>query len=114
MVGEGIVTLGVRVVTDFRNSKSPAWIGLTWRTLPVTCITGGAKSTVPAPLRKLTAMPPFTSHAGELLQEVDVEVGAAELAVGDALQPDLLLEAHDLADRAVFRRAQLGARDRPF
>ncbi len=61
MVGEGIVTLGVFVVTDLRNWKSASWIGLTWRSLPVTCSTGGAKSTeLPAP-RNLIAMPSRTS-----------------------------------------------------
>ena len=33
---------------------------------------------------------------------------AAELAVGDGLQPDLLLHSHDLADRAVLDGAQVG------
>ena len=61
MVGEGIVTFGVRVVTDFRNLKSSSWMGLTWRTLLVTCMTGGEKSTVPAWLRKLTWIPPLVS-----------------------------------------------------
>jgi len=42
IVGDGIVTLAVRPVTDFRNWKSRNWIGRAWRTLPVTCITGGA------------------------------------------------------------------------
>ena len=45
--------------------------------------------------------------AFELLQKVDVEIGAPELAVGDALQPEILLEAHDVADRGVFDGAQL-------
>jgi hypothetical protein len=50
-------------------------------------------------------------HAAELFQEVDVEVGAAELAVGDGLQPHVGLELHDLGDRAVLDLAQLGGRD---
>ena len=33
----------VRVVTDFRNRKSSRWIGLTWRTLPVTTTRGWSK-----------------------------------------------------------------------
>ena len=46
-------------------------------------------------------------HAIEPLEEVDVEEGAAELAVGDALEPDLLLLAHRLGDALVLDRAQL-------
>src|SRR6185295_6494512 len=49
--------------------------------------------------------------AGELLEKVDVEVGAAELAVGDAAQPHVLLEADDLGDRVVLDGAQLRGRD---
>jgi len=51
-------------------------------------------------------------HALELLEEIDVEIGAAELAVGDALQAPVLLELDDVADRLVLDRAQLGAADR--
>ena len=61
IVGDGIVTFGVRRVTDFRNSKSRRWIGLACLTFLVTCITGGAKSTLPALLWKLIAMPPLVS-----------------------------------------------------
>jgi hypothetical protein len=49
--------------------------------------------------------------ATELLEEVDVEVGAAELAVGDALQAHVFLELHDLGDGLVFHLAQLLGRD---
>jgi hypothetical protein len=49
--------------------------------------------------------------AAELLQEIDVEVGAAELAVGDALQAHVFLELHDLGDGLVFHGAQLGCGD---
>jgi hypothetical protein len=50
-------------------------------------------------------------HAAELVEEVDVEIGAAELAVGDAFQADVFLEADDLGDGLVFDRAQLLGRD---
>jgi hypothetical protein len=39
------------------------------------------------------------------------KVGAAELAVGDALQAHVFLELHDLGDGLVFHRAQLLGRD---
>ena len=61
IVGDGIVTFGTRLVTDFRNSKSASWIGRAWRTLPVTCITGGAKLTSPALPWNFAVMPPRVS-----------------------------------------------------
>ena len=42
----------------------------------------------------------------EPLEEIDMEIGAAELAVGDALEADVLLRAHDLADALVLDRVQ--------
>ena len=44
--------------------------------------------------------------AVEPLEEVDVEIGAAEFAVGDPLEADVFLRAHDLADACVLDRAQ--------
>ena len=44
--------------------------------------------------------------AVELAEEVVVPEGAAELAVGDGLEPDLLLLADDVRDLAVFDRLQ--------
>src|SRR5690606_3033948 len=44
--------------------------------------------------------------ARQALEEVDVEEGAAELAVGDALQPHVLLALHHPADAVVLDRAQ--------
>jgi hypothetical protein len=41
------------------------------------------------------------------VEEVDVEIGAAELAVGDALQAHVFLELDDLADGLVFDLAKL-------
>src|SRR4029434_11191161 len=61
IVGEGIVTFGVRFVTDLRNSKSATWIGLTCRTGAVTFITGGANSTLPCAVWNFTAIPPLVS-----------------------------------------------------
>ena len=49
--------------------------------------------------------------AAQLVEEIDVEVGAAELAVGDALQADVFLEPDDLGDRVVLDGAQLPRRD---
>ena len=50
-------------------------------------------------------------HAFELFQEVDVKEGAAELAVGHALQPGVLLLPDDVADVRVFDPPQLVLRD---
>ena len=44
--------------------------------------------------------------AVELLQEIDMEIGAAELAVGDPLEADLLLPPDHLADALVLDGAQ--------
>ena len=49
--------------------------------------------------------------AFELLQEIDVEVGAPEFAVGDALEAEILLEADDVSDGGVFDGAQPHAID---
>ena len=46
-------------------------------------------------------------HAPELLEKVDVKVGAPKLPVRDAAQADVLLELHDLGDRPVLHAAQL-------
>jgi hypothetical protein len=53
------------------------------------------------------------THAAELLEEVDVEIGSAELTVGDADQAEVLLEADDLGDRAILDRAQRRSRPAP-
>ena len=46
--------------------------------------------------------------------EVEVPPGAAELAVGDASEPDLLLLADDFLDLGVLDRLQLGRADLAF
>ena len=55
--------------------------------------------------------PALGLDAVELRQEVDVEVGAAELAVGDAAQAQVLLELDDVADRRVFDAPERGGVD---
>ena len=52
--------------------------------------------------------------AVDLLQEVDVKVGAPEFAVRDPLQAEVLLKSDDLTDRAVFDVAQLRLGDSAF
>src|SRR3546814_8793517 len=46
--------------------------------------------------------------AGEALEKVDVEEGAAELAVGDALQAGVLLALHHRADAVVLDLPERG------
>jgi hypothetical protein len=46
--------------------------------------------------------------AGKLAEEIVVPKRAAELAVGDRSQPDVLLLADRLLDLAVFDRRELG------
>jgi hypothetical protein len=50
-------------------------------------------------------------HPADLLQEIDVEIGAAEFAVGDAFKAHVFLEPHDFGDGLVFDFAQLFRRD---
>ena len=47
-------------------------------------------------------------HAVELLEEVEVEPGAAELTVGDRPHPGVLELAHGIGDRRILDGAQLG------
>src|SRR5207253_8777271 len=51
-------------------------------------------------------------HALKLLEEIDMEIRAPKFTVGDACQADVLLQAHDVANRFVFRRSQLVAGER--
>ena len=68
-------------------------------------MTGGASSSLPSGFLIVTGMSVFTPPSCS--RKVDVEVGAAEFAVGDALQADVLLELDDLGDRLVLDAAQL-------
>ena len=79
-----------------------------WRTGAVTRMVGGRKPTsLPSSRRNVAVkLPSSDLDAVELLEEVDAEEGAAELAVGDALEADLLLAAHHVADRRVLDHAQ--------
>ena len=62
IVGDGIVTFGVwpALTCDFRYSKSARWMSLTWRTLSITRITGGASSSLPSGFRIVTGMSVLT------------------------------------------------------
>ena len=109
MLGEGIVSFGVAVVTaSCTNVKASAKIGSRSATRSSTCSAAGENSIVPSALRNWTLMwSCAVDDAAELVDEVHVPRGAAELAVGGRLQPDLLLLAHDVADRLVLDAAQL-------
>src|SRR5215475_352643 len=56
---------------------------------------------------KARSDPAARFDAFKLLEKVDVKVGATKLAVRDALQTEILLEADDVADCGVFDGAQL-------
>ena len=59
MLGDGIVSLGVALVTTLcRNSKSGAKIGFSSVTLPSMCIAAGVNSMSPSALWNLTARLP--------------------------------------------------------
>ena len=112
MVGDGIVTLAVWLVTDFRNSKSRVWMGRERLHLVDHPHDRRRVVDIPVGLVKLDRHAALLHHAVELRQEVDVEKGAAEFPVGDAAQAQVLLQVHDLADRAVLDLAQRRGRDR--
>ncbi len=79
----------------------------------MTFIVGGLNPTsVPSSLTKSRQeVTLLYGHAIELLEEVDVEEHAAELTVGDATQPDVLLCGHDPADVGIFDFSKLSAGD---
>jgi hypothetical protein len=109
MVGEGIVTFGVRLVQDFRYWKSASWMSFTCRTLSTTRITG--RRELLAAVGPLDHDRKIGLDAADLLEEIDVEIGAAEFSVGDRLQAGLFLEFDDFGDRLVLDLAQLGRID---
>ena len=53
------------------------------------------------------------AHAADLVEEIHVPGRAAELAVGDALQAQLFLQLHDVANGDVFGLAQIGGAQAP-
>ena len=59
-------------------------------------------------------MPAACLDTLELLQKIDVKIGAPELAVGDALEAEIFLQAHDVADRRVLDCAQFLTRQLAF
>ena len=47
------------------------------------------------------------------VKKIHMPRAAAELAIGDALEPDLLLHPHDIADRRILDPPQLRGRNPP-
>src|SRR5215212_7330883 len=108
MLGDGMVCFGVAVVTcSLRNRKSSAKIGSRSPTRSRTRSAAGVNSIFPASLRNSTVVVLGLFDATELVDEIHVPGGAAELAVGGGPEPYLLLHPHDLPDRLVFDAAQL-------
>ena len=106
-------TLGVRLVTLCRNSKSLALDAAAVADPP-----GDAHGRRPeadlgavVTLERRGEAALADLDAVQLLEKVDVEEGAPELAVGDAAQADLLLAAHHVPDRRVLDRAERRAID---
>ena len=103
-----MVIFGVRLVCAATNLKCSI-IGWPEKpSLPVTCTPS---------LRVVTAanaMPVSMTvalGAVEAPEEIEMPPGAAELAVGDGLQADLLLLLDDALDLAVFDRLEVGGAD---
>ena len=113
MLGDGIVSFGTLVVTVFcRNEKSSPKIVRETPSGPSTCSAAGVNSSSPLLVEEPDRdVPGFLRDPVELVDEVHVPRGAAELAVGRRAEPDVLLHRHGLADRVVLDRAQLGGVD---
>ena len=116
MLGDGIVSFGVAVVDlSLQEREVVAEDGVVERTsLPSTRSAAGVNSIVALGVVELDRRGrPALRDAAELVDEVHVPGGAAELAVGRRLQADVLLHAHRVADGLVLDRAQLLGVDRP-
>ena len=109
MLGEGIVCLGTAVLTvsDRKRKSSPKIVSET-PSLPST-FSAAEVNSMPALLVAHLHGQLFVGlvDAVDLVDEVHVPRGAAELAVGGGLQADLLLHAHHVADGLVLDGAQL-------
>ncbi len=53
------------------------------------------------------------AHAADLVEKIHVPGRTAELSIGNALQAQFLLHAHDIANRGVFSLAQIGRSKAP-
>ena len=106
IVGDGMVTFGVPLaMTELQELEI-----LQLDRLRVADLAGHLhhrRRKIVAAARRLEAdrNPPLVFDAVELLEKIDVEIGAAELAVGDAFQAERLLELDD-------RRGSRGPRPR--
>ena len=112
MLGDGMVSLGVAVVTvSARKRNASAKIGWSRRTLALTRSAAGVNSIVPSGVLELhDQLLVGPRDPTQLVDEVHVPRAAAQLAVGGRLEPDLLLHPHDVADGVVLGGAEvLGA-----
>ena len=111
MVGDGIETFGVWVVTPARYVKSSTWMSRTWRKRP------GDRQ---ARWREVNGLGRVGTRrdctadldAGELFEEVEVEPRASELAIGDAAHADRLDLSHGVGDCLVLDGALVVGGDR--
>ena len=108
MLGDGIVSFGVpRLTTDFRKSKWSPKMQPSSPSLPSTAQPRGREVDVALVAVKMHGDVLLDlAHAADLVQEIHVPGRAAEFAIGDALQAELFLHRHDVANRIVFGLAQ--------
>ena len=105
-MGDGIVTFGVRVVSDLQELEIGELDGLDVRHLAGDLHDGRREVDVARVAVEADRDPALGLNALQPGQEVDMEVGAAELAVGDAQEPEVFLEPDDVADGLVLDAAQ--------
>ena len=112
MLGEGIVSLGVALVTDRRNVKSSAKMHFSSFSLPVTRMAAGRELDVALFVVELhlEVVVRFGDPAN-LINEVHVPGRAAVLAVSHPLEPDILLHPDDGSDGGVLDPALVLGRD---
>ena len=100
--------------TDFRKAKSSAKIVSSSRSLPPTRCAAGVELDGAA----LVAEPDVQNLLGladpaDPVKKIHMPRAAAELAIGDALEPDLPLHPHDIANRRILDPPQLRRRNPP-
>ena len=114
MLGDGIVSFGVAVVTvSLQERERVGEDRLLEPDRPVDPQRGRGELDRPCVVAELAraCVSSAWRDAAELVDEVHVPGGAAELPVGGRLQADLLLHPHDLADRRRPRRRAAPRRD---
>src|SRR6266446_2368702 len=112
MLGDGMVSFGVALATDFRNWKSSPKMHFSSFSLLLMRNAPRVASTSPPFIAELDFQA-FSApgNAADPVEEIHVPRAAAILTVGNAPEPDVLLHLHRFADGLVLNATQFGSRD---